>query len=449
MSRWLMVWVITWLPAPAFSQTFKLLRYNDDLSALPHDSLKNGYERFKRKPLGESGYASLGGEVRYLAQNFVNEDWGDGPVREYTAFYTRLLFHSDLRLNNTIRFFTQLNSTFANGRVTPTRRIDENRLSVHQLFADVAFSKSTTLRVGRQELLYGSQRLVAVREGPNNRLNFDAVKLMYQHSALSVDLFYSAPVRQQLSVLDDEINKTEALWGLYLLWKDAPVVKNIDLYYLGLNRDQATFDAGSGREVRHSIGTRWWNKKKRWDYDLEAVFQFGEFATGRIRAWTTSLHANYQLTNGKKPFSVGLKTEIISGDKNPNDNQLNTFNPLYPRGAYFGLAALIGPANLVDVHPGIKWQAHKNVTLSADLDLFWRHSLTDGIYGPNVALIYSGQASRERFIGEQWGINAEYSPGKHLSIVPELTWFHAGSFMKEVSAGKDVWFSAITLQWKY
>lgn len=431
------------------AQTFKLLRYHDDLSSLPHDSLKTRYEKFKLTPLGKKGYASQGGEVRYLAQNYVNEDWGDGPVREYTAFYSRFLFHSDVRVNQSLRFFAQLNSTFASGRVTPIRRIDENRFSVHQLFADIRISNTITLRAGRQELLYGSQRLVAVREGPNNRLNFDAAKLIMQQHNTSVDLFYSAPVQQRLSVLDDEINREEALWGVYVVQKSVPILKNIDLYYLGLNRDRAAFDAGIGRELRHSIGTRWWNKAARWDYDFEAVYQFGGFSAGRIRAWTASLHANYQLTNGKKPFWVGLKTEIISGDKNRADDQLNTFNPLYPRGAYFGLAALIGPANLVDVHPGVKWQVWQNVTLSADLDLFWRHTLSDGIYGPNVALIFSGENTRVRLIGEQVGINAEITPNKHLSIVPEFTWFHAGPYLREVSMGNDVFFSALTLQFKY
>jgi hypothetical protein len=450
MLRWLLFSLMLISFAVSRSQTFKLLRYNDDLSPLQQDSLrKSSYEKFKMKQWGKTSYASFGGEVRYLPQNFVNEDWGDSPAREYTAFYTRLLFHSDLRLNRAFRFFSQLNSTFANGRVTPIRSIDENRLAVHQFFTDINFSTSLTLRAGRQELLYGSQRLISVREGPNNRLTFDAVKLMYHQRNTLLDLFYSAPVRQQLNIFDDESNRNERLWGVYLVRNNVAVLQNIDLYYLGLERTNAAFNAGVGREVRHSFGTRWWHKASQWDYDFEAVYQIGSFANSNIQAWTTSIHTNYRVANGKRPLTAGIKTEIISGDLHRSDEVLNTFNPLYPRGAYFGLAALIGPANLIDIHPGIKWQMHPSVTLAADLDLFWRHTLSDGIYGPNVALIYTGEAATERFIGEQLGINAEYAPNKHLTIVPEFTWFNAGPYLKEVSTGKDVFFSAITIQFKY
>jgi len=39
--------------------------------------------------------------------------------------------------------------------------------------------KSVLLRVGRQELMYGSQRLIAVREAPNNRIAFDGLKFIF------------------------------------------------------------------------------------------------------------------------------------------------------------------------------------------------------------------------------------------------------------------------------
>jgi len=60
---------------------------------------------------------------------------------------------------------------FRDGGPRPTDRDD---LDLHQAFADlrVPFSGSDelTLRAGRQEMAYGSQRLISVRESPNNRL---------------------------------------------------------------------------------------------------------------------------------------------------------------------------------------------------------------------------------------------------------------------------------------
>jgi hypothetical protein len=130
------------------------------------------------------------------------------------------------------------------------------------------------------------------------------------------------------------------------------------------------------------------------------------------------------------------------------DDELNTFNPLFPRGAYFGLAALIGPANLVDVHPALIVRAGKKVTLSTDYDVFWRYSNNDGIYGPNAAVIFDGN-SDNRFIGHQLGFAAEYEPGNFLKITPEIMWFFPGSYLKDVSMGKQVFFGAFTVQFKF
>src|ERR1043166_3606201 len=94
---------------------------------------------------------------------------------------------------------------------------------------------------------------------------------------------------------------------------------------------------------------------------------------------------------------LGLKADVTSGDKNPNDSDLETFNPLFPRGSYFGEPALIGPANHIDVHPQLDLLVRKNVTLILDWDCFWRENTRDGIYGPAVNLIQSGQTSNARY----------------------------------------------------
>jgi hypothetical protein len=434
--------------------SFLGLRYNEDYRYLANDTLPNWYKKLKYQPLAKSGRAfwSQGGEVRYLAQYFKNEEWGDVPVVDYTAFYTRFLYHADWHLGPRFRLFAQLNSTFANGRVTPNRSIDENRLDLSQAFADwqaLAGKHRLTLRLGRQELLYGSQRLVSVREGPNNRQSFDAAKLIYQSGHWQVDGLYAQPVTNRAGMFDDGSSPSRKLWSAYAVGQQVPWVGHIDLYYLGHYHEAARFNGVAGQELRHSLGTRMWGKTARWSYDLEALYQFGRFGEGRIRAYTASTNLSYATGQGRFAPTLGLKTEVISGDRQKTDGVLNTFNPLYPRGAYFGLAALIGPANLVDLHPSIEFPLGKGLVFGIDYDFFWRYSLQDGIYGPNVALIYGDQGSGQAHIGNQLGFTFEYTPTKHLTIVPELTWFAAGPYLRDVSAGQDVLFVAVTAQFKY
>ena len=449
----MMIWMIT--IGQVFAQSIQILnlRYNEDNSYLYGDTTTSVYRRMKYVSLGKSKdqYLSMGGEVRYQSQFYKNEDWGENPEESYTAFYTRFLFHTDLHLSRHIRFFAQLNSSFANGRVTGNRPVDENRLGIHQVFADWNVIKrdnsQLTLRVGRQELLYGTQRLISVKEGPNIRLNFDAVKAFYSGSNFQADLIYAVPVRIGFGAFDDSFNRDKKLWGMYVVLNSMPIVKNIDVYYLGYENRKAVFNDGSGEETRHSFGTRIWGKIKNFTYDVENVVQFGSFGEKKIRAYTHSLHVSYTLPT-KNESVIGLKTEIISGDKAEGDAELNTFNPLFPRGAYFGLAAMIGPANLLDIHPLFQINITDRLHFSADYDMFWRHSIHDGLYGSNAALV-APSVGKEKHIGNQLGLSVEYNLNQYLTLTPEFTWFKAGPYLKDATPGKDVLFAAVTIQLKY
>src|SRR5438874_1430352 len=77
----------------------------------------------------------------------------------------------------------------------------------------------------------------------------------------------------------------------------------------------------------------------------------------------------------------GLKADIASGDRNLADQTLGTFNALFPKGAYFSEADLLGPYNLMDLHPSVELHLTKSLKLTPDADFFWRQSTHDGIYG--------------------------------------------------------------------
>jgi hypothetical protein len=297
--------------------------------------------------------------------------------------------------------------------------------------------------------LYGSQRLVSVREGPNNRQSFDAARLLYQGTNWKADAFFSHYVQAQRNIFADGFNRNTKFWGAYAVINRLPVFQHLDWYYFGLWKRQATFDDGKASEWRHSIGSRVWNSQRNFRYDIEGVYQFGRFGDKRIDAWTLSFNTGYKFAQAKLHPEIGLKTELISGDGTSGDNQLQTFNPLFPRGAYFGLAALIGPANLLDVHPSLALELTKRVALNLDYDTFWRYSRSDGIYAPNGAMIYSGENIQDKSIGRQVSTDLVYTPNNFLYFRGEFTWFMAGDFLKAAGPGKDILFSAVTVQCKF
>lgn len=431
---------------------FKMLRYDEDYEYLKKDTSVSWYHHMKFRPLSATGntYLSIGGELRYQYFWYRNESWGDEPQDKSGYLLSRMLLHGDLHFGKKIRTFVQLQSSMAASRPAASP-VDQNVLDIHQAFVDMDLSKNRSLivRAGRQEIAYGSQRLVSVRELPNNRQAFDAVRLLYKRRNISADAFYSHYVRAQNDIFDDATGGAEKLWGIYTTARKVRFIGNADVYYLGLRKRNTSFDDGSGRELRHSVGTRLWNTDQVLLYDVEGVYQFGDFADGKISAWTLSANLNYTFNTIITKPRLGLKTELISGDHDYNDQRLQTFNPLYPRGAYFGLAALIGPANLFDIHPSLDLNLDTKTTLGIDYDVFWRMSSNDGIYGPNARIIYSGKGIGDQFIGKQLGFNIACQPGAFLFFRLEANWFQPGSFLKQVSAGKDLFFTGVTTTLKF
>jgi len=458
MKNILLLLLLIFFVVDSFAQqmpAFKLVRYDDDYSFLKKDTSKNDwYKKTKFQPLSKNrdAYVSFGGDVRYQYFYFKNEGWGTQPKDNDGYIFSRYLIHADFHAGKYFRTYVQLQSSLANGKINSSP-VDENQLDLHQAFFDVvlpvAEKKNLTIRIGRQEFLYGTQRIISVREGPNNRNAFDAAKLFYTSRNFRADAFFSHYVLSKRNIFDDGFNKNTKFWGGYAVINRIPIVANADLYYLGLWKQSVAYDAGTARELRHSVGTRVWKRNNYWQYDFEALYQWGKFGTGNITAWTLSSNTTYTFASLKYKPQFNLKTEFISGDKKYDDNKLNTFNPLFPRGAYFGYAAIIGPANLQDIHPSISAAVSKKLNVSVDYDAFWRYSSNDGIYGPSTALIFSGKSNDHKFIGNQCSVFFIYEPGNFLYFRGEFTWFKAGDFLEAAGAGNDILFTGLTAQFKF
>lgn len=407
------------ITAGASAQSFKLMRYDEH-----YDSTA---DRIKFLPLSARINLSFGGEARFEYASFNNEDWGKAGIGHNNFLLQRYDLHADLHLGNRVRVFSQLRSALESGRKNGPRPIDEDQLNVQNLFADVAISKSFTFRAGRQEIDYGSGRLISVREGPNARVYFTGGKMMYTTSKFSVDGFVMMADSTNTGVFDNKSTRQANLWGIYSKLI-IPKSGNLDFYYLGIRRDGATFEEGSAKEVRHTLGTRIWKYGGGFIYNLEAAWQFGTFGNGNIRAWTGSIDVGYVF----KKVTLNVRNDYISGDKKAGDGNLQTFNPLYPKGGYFGFDPQVGPVNLIDIHPYGTIALLSNLTLQADVVFNWRYSLQDGIYRPSGTFNTAGAGSDKRYIGTAYLASIVYNLSKYISMNTGIQYFNTGSFVHDV-----------------
>jgi hypothetical protein len=421
--------------------TFQTLRYNEDWSFL-HDPARRAewLDALKFISLdGTNVYVSFGGEARLKYERYDEAVFNQQPTDTDGFLLQRYLVHADVHLGSHFRAFGQLQSSLEDFRNSGPRPADRDDLDLHQAFLDATTSwrdgNEVTLRAGRQELAYGSQRLISVRESPNNRLAFDAVRVLTRYGVWRADAWIGQPVEIDTGIFDDQrIDKT-TFWGGYLSGT-LPFVPgfNADFYCLGLSRENAGFARGTADELRHSLGTRLFGKHGALDWNFEFVGQFGSFGSDDILAWTAASDTGWTFNDAPAKPRMFLRADIASGDH--GGSNLGTFNPLFPRGAYFNEASLIGPQNLMDLQPGVELALTKSVKFTASCDFVWRESLDDGVYGVALNLQVPPGASRDRYVGTFPTASLAWQAGRHLSLNLNYVAYLFGDFVKESLPGQ-------------
>ena len=437
---------------------FNGLRFDEDYTFFKNDSVKrNLYRKLKFIPLDKSEfvYVSFGGEIRQEFDAFRNEDWGIRKLDQNNFYLQRYNLHADLHIGNQFRVFSQLRSALENGRKDGPRPIDQDKMNIQNLFAEYTFIQSSReklfLRFGRQEVFYGSQRLIAVRDGPNLRFAFDAARIGYRKNNVAVDAIAASDIKVNTGIFDNKRSKEVNLWGVYstINFTGMPGT-SIDVYYLGIHHDNAKYEEGAGKETRHSAGIRFWNKPAVFTYDIETIIQWGKFNGNHILAWTASSSIGYTINPVKKYATLfGLKTDVISGDGKLNDGKLGTFNGLYPKAGYFGFDPQVGPANLIDFHPYIIQHINKKLYCQLDAVMYWRYSLQDGVYRPSGAFNLAGSSSSSRYIGTIYLCQATYEFNNFLTADFGIQYFNIGKFINDIGGDHNAVLTNIRLMFKF
>ena len=444
--------------APPEDRSYKLLRDAEDWSFLRDASLRQDFwDPIKYIPLrgkDSDWYLTIGGELREVWEQIGNDNWGQRPFMN-GYLLQRYMVHFDARYGRFFRSFVQLKSGFESYRVGGPRPIDEKKPDFEAAFVEMGTDGDDNwikLRIGRQELNYGSGRLVSVREGPNVRQSFDGVKIRSKVGAWLVDGFAVRPDLDKPGFFNSAPDHATRFWGVY---STRPVSKkvSIDAYYLGLDRKTATFNRGSGREVRQTLAARVWHKSSEqggWDFDYEGAWQFGSFGSDGIRAWTLASDIGYSVPGIRLKPRFSIKGDVSSGD-NPNSHSLGTFNPIFPIGNYFGVIASTGPGpvNFIDIHPRVQTELPRGVSVSFDWVVQWRESLTDGVYAVPGFLIRPAGTSTARYVGDRPGVEVRWQVDRHLYFQADYGIFYAGRFLKDTMPGRNLNYEALWAGYKF
>jgi hypothetical protein len=432
-------------PSPA-PPPYQQQRYDEDWSYLRNTELQtDSLDRLKYIPLNDRGwYVSLGGEARARYEYFSEFAFGAGPQDSNGYFLQRYLFHADWHLGKHVRAFTQLQSGIENGRKGGPRLTDDDRLELHQAFVDLKFGSeknSVVIRIGQHEMDLGAGRLISSGEGLNVKRSFDGARLIWKTRKWITNAQVDKLTSVKVGLFNDTPNPSLTYWGIGTTHSRPKQRGGESVFYIGLDRKQGAFDQGTGREIRQTFGFRSFGQYPHFDYNLDAFLQLGSFTSlgksSSIRAWAFSSDSGYTVGQSRLRPRIGLRADITSGDRNPKDNVLQTFNPLFPGTTYSDTIGLIGAPNSIGLFPNLRMIPKGKLTLTIGSAFFGRQSTRDAIYSINVAPLRSGQLSNARFVGALPSVRVEWPIQRHWSYTLVASRFQTGHYLKETPPGKN------------
>ncbi len=445
---------------PAIGQdrrpAYQLLRYDEDWSFLSDSSQRSDWlDALKYVSLGRPGWhVTLGGEIREKFELLDQPGFGTGPEDQTGYLLQRYLLSSDFHFGPRFRFFAEFQSGLEDGRKGGPRPTDLDRLDLHQGFVDWRISgtesQRTTLRIGRQELAFGSGRLIAPAEGLNLRRSLDGARINIKKGKVDFNASVLRLVLAKRGAFDDVPDHTQTFWGAgFIMPRPFWNIANIGVYYLGFDNKRAVFAKGIGREIRETFGAHVWKHTGPWDYDDEGVFQTGSFRGAPIRAWALSAEGGYTFSRFLHS-RLGVRADVTSGDKGPAHRALGSFDPLFSAvPEWSGPSALLGGTNLIDLTPSIRMKMTPAFGLTLESSTFWRESRFDSAYTAFNVPLRPPDPTASRYLATAPSATLSWQATRHMFYSIIYTHFFTGSYFLAARPNKNVNYLAVWVSYRF
>lgn len=379
----------------------------------------------------------VSGETRVRFEGFTGSAFRHSSNDDHLL--TRLRLNARIQPLSRLTFRVQAQDTRVFGTRLPITSSYQDTAELRLANVEVGNAErdGVALRVGRQELFYGEQRLIGNNSWRNSAQSFDAARLLLRYGLARVDVFMAAAV-----VNGPGFNHRMAgnnLHGIYgalenrrsgitvepfLLWRLNPMARS----EVG---QPSKFDAKyAGLHAHGKAGTDW-------DYDVETVLQNGHAGPDEVRAWAGHARAAYTSILGAVQSRWVVEYNRAGGDARPCDGRQGGFLPPYPAvHDRFGLSDQIGWRNMHHIRTGAELKITSKLQVGPAVQNYWVASRYDGVYSPSgvlLARVESGAASRRT--GWETNLSATWTISPLLQMSAGYAHLFPGAFLRQATPG--------------
>ncbi|MCI0700309.1 MAG: alginate export family protein [Planctomycetia bacterium] len=405
--------------------------YLDD----PKNTEFDFFDRLKRIRLGDNWLFVTGGDVRTRYENNYNN-----RLTQRNNIYTlsRLRAYGDLWYRDDFRIYAEYIGAWSGDQDLPRLAIDENKTDLLNLFVDVKLAElggnPAYVRVGRQELLFGSQRLISPLDWANTRRTFQGVRAFRQTEKFDFDLFWVQPVIPFPNRFDSVDNNQNfvGLWATYRPEK----TRTFDAYYLLLDNTNRVTLLGipRGNFTRHTFGGRYVGNMDNWLFDVEGAMQLGSQNGRDVVAGIATAGGGYNFKDRPWNPTAWVYYDYASGG-GATSGTAHTFNQLFPFGHYYlGWIDQVGRQNIHDLNFHLFLYPTKWLTTWLQFHSFWLADRRDALYNAaGVPIRRAATGTAGSHVGEEVDIVLNFHLSKHADILTGYSHLFGGEFLRNTS----------------
>lgn len=415
---------------------YKPLFFDNDFSYLNDPAYEDSHwgEELKQLEFGDCWTLDIGGQyrARYQGERNMRGLGLTGRDDDFLLHRTRLF--ANAKYGDTIRVYGEFHDAESNYETFAPRPIEVNRADMLNLFADLLLhdfeAGSLTARVGRQELLYGNQRLISPLDWANSRRTFEGAKLLWAGEDWNADVFYTRPVLPVPHRFDSPDYNQEFM-GFYATRKSDPN-SVIDLYTLQYN------NSALRQAFRYTTtGGRWLKKEENWTFETEAAYQFGtttqqtDHAAGFAMAglgytwadspWTPSLTGYYDWASGGN---------LLAGRRG--------FDHAFPLAhKYLGFMDFFGRSNINTPNMLLTMKPSPKCQVLLWYYYFFLDNLKDTPYSVIMTPINPTFAPQSRDLGHEIDLTLTYNLSDREEILLGYSHFFSGRYYESLPFSGD------------